>query len=447
MSSEVLAPSLDTATTELDFELPRELSHNGSGTLNPLETFKIAWRSIRGNVLRSILTTLGVVIGVGAVVALISIGNGVTSNITSNLSSFGTNLLSIRPGSSGRGGHPGLVRAGTTQSITVKDAEVINDLSDPRIAALAPYIQSSQQVKAGSSNTNSTVIGTWPGYLTARDLEVENGSFFTDEEVRRRQRAAVIGYDLVSDLFPGSSSKDVIGQSIKINNTPYKIMGILAEQGVSTFSNPNTNIFIPLDTYFQRIKREEYKGEPIVNAIYVKSEDKDVLDALQADLTQVIALEHDVLEPEKYDFNIRNQANTLDTVNSVLTTLTIFLGAVAGISLLVGGIGIMNIMLVSVTERTREIGVRKALGARQRDILTQFLIESIVLSGGGGIIGILTGILIAFVAANLAGFPFLLSPMSIVLAFGFSVAVGVFFGYYPARRAAKLDPVASLRYE
>ncbi|MCA9839926.1 MAG: ABC transporter permease [Trueperaceae bacterium] len=418
-----------------------------SGRLSIFEILKIAWRSIRANMLRSILTALGVIIGVAAVVALVSVGNGVRQNVTDSFSSFGTNLLTI---SSGQGGFgpPGLVRGGGSQTLTIEDAEAIVALADDRIEGVAPANQSNnQQVKADANNTTATIVGTWPDYEKVQNAATQAGSYFGSTDVETRKRYAVVGSEVASDLFPDVDPQAVVGQKLKIANVSYDILGVLEEQASAGFNNPNTNIIIPLSTFIQRIERNDYEGKPTVSTIAVKVEDPRDVEGVEADLTTLMANLHEKVSEDDYDFNIRNQANQLESVTAVFSTLTTFLGAIAGISLLVGGIGIMNIMLVSVTERTREIGVRKALGAKPRDILSQFLLEAILLSCVGGLIGILIGIAIGYFSTDALSVPFVLSIPSMVLAFAFSAAVGIFFGFYPAQRAAKLDPVDSLRYE
>ncbi len=419
-----------------------------SGRLSFAEILKIAWRSIRANMLRSILTALGVIIGVAAVVALVSVGNGVRQNVTNRFSSFGTNLLTISSGQGGGGGPPGLVRGGGAQTVTLADAEGIAALADKRISGIAPALQSnSQQIKAGSNNTTATLIGTWPDYETVQNAPLQAGSYFSSDDLDKRRRVAVIGTDVLTELFPDTTASALIGQSIKIANISYDVVGVLKEQATAGFSNPNSNIIIPINTYLQRIERSEYQGEPTVRSIAVHVTDARDVTAVETDLTTLMANLHEKTNSADYDFNVRNQAAQLESVTAVFSTLTLFLGAIAGISLLVGGIGIMNIMLVSVTERTREIGVRKALGAKPRDILSQFLLEAILLSCVGGLIGISIGVIIAYFSTKALSVPLVVSLPSIVLAFAFSAAVGIFFGFYPAQRAAKLDPVDSLRYE
>ncbi|MCX7782489.1 MAG: ABC transporter permease [Meiothermus sp.] len=411
--------------------------------MNPWQVFRIAWRAILGNHLRSVLTTLGVIIGVAAVVALTMVGQGSTANITRSLQSLGTNLLTVSSAAGGRGGGFGLVRFGGQQTITLKDAEAIQTAFAGKVAGVAPAAQSNQQVKFGANNLNATVIGTWPDYTTVRNAQPDQGSFFTQADVQSRRRVAVIGYGIAQDLFQGS---DPLGQRLRIAGISFTVVGVLPDKGDSGFASPNYQILVPLSTYHQRLSRSS-TGEPRVNAVYIQAPDKDSLTTLQQDLTDFMAQRRKATDPDSYDFSVQNQADALASVNQVTQTMTLFLGGVAGISLLVGGIGIMNIMLVSVTERTREIGIRKALGAKPRDILTQFLVESVVLSVGGGILGIFLGLAMARSVGQLLRVTPVFDSFSMVLAFVFSVAVGVFFGYYPASRAARLDPVESLRYE
>lgn len=405
------------------------------------EVLVMAWRSIRANVMRSVLTTLGIIIGVAAVVALTSLGAGVNARITSQLTSLGSNLLTVRTASGGGGF--GLVRSGARQSVTLEDAQAIRGLDDPRVAGVAPTLQTNAQLKAGSTNVNTTVIGSWADYASVRNADAEIGTFFADGDVTARNRVVVLGYDVATELFPAGGA---VGDSVGIGGVSYVVLGVLADGGAS-FNSSNDSVFVPISTYLQRIARQSALGAPTVQAIYVAASGADTIDALQVDLERLLAGRHETLVPSDYDFQIQNQADQLESLNTITATMSLFLGAIAGISLLVGGIGIMNIMLVSVTERTREIGVRKALGAKPRDILAQFLTESFVLSIGGGIIGVLLGLALAFGVMPQIGMAAAASPVSVAVAFGFAAAVGIFFGFYPARRAAALDPVASLRYE
>ncbi|SMB79190.1 ABC transporter permease [Deinococcus hopiensis] len=403
----------------------------------------IAWRAITGTPMRSVLTALGVIIGVAAVVALTAIGQGSTAGVTRNLQSLGTNLLTVQSARGGGGGS--LVRSGPRQTITVKDAAALATAFGSRIAGVAPAAQSSVQAKLGSSNTQVTVLGTWPAYETVRNSPVASGSYFTQAEVDARKRVAVIGAQVVTDLF--GEGANPVGQKLRLGSVNFTVVGVLPDKGNSGFGNANSQVLIPLSTYLQRFARtNSASGQPTVNNVYLQAADAKDLTQLQTDVTDLLSVRHKQTDPDNLDFQVQNQADALESLSSVTTTLTVLVGAIAGISLLVGGIGIMNIMLVSVTERTREIGVRKALGAKPRDILTQFLVEASLLSVGGGLIGLLLGVAAAY-AGKLFGIAPVFSLTPMLVAFAFSALVGVFFGYYPAARAARLDPVDSLRYE
>jgi putative ABC transport system permease protein len=419
------------------------LRTTGRGGLSLVQTFVIAWRAILGNPLRSVLTALGVIIGVGAVIALTSLGSGATSGIQAQLAGLGTNLLTVSSGQARQGGPPGLVRGGGAQTITLKDVLAIEALDG--VAGIAPTIQGNMQAKAGAENSQVTVIGTWPAYATVRNSAVATGAWFTQADVNARKRLAVIGYQVGQDLY---GTDDPLGQRIQLRGVTFTVVGVMPDKGNSGFASPNEQVFVPLSTYQQRLGTQRGNtGEPTVQSVSVQGATKEGVSDLQQRITDLLAQRHKKETPDDYDFNVQNQADLLSSVNQITTILTLFLGGVASISLLVGGIGIMNIMLVSVTERTREIGIRKALGAKPRDILTQFLVEAMVLSIGGGVIGIIIGLGLAFGGGRAVNITPVVSTESMLLAFGFSAAVGIFFGYYPAARAAKLDPVESLRYE
>jgi putative ABC transport system permease protein len=417
-----------------------------SGSLNLSEILRMAWRSIRGNVTRSLLTALGVIIGVASVITLTGLGGAVSAYVNGQFAALGTNQLTIASGGGASDAPPGggLVAAGQQLTVSLEDAEAIRDLNDPRITNVLPTVQSQFQVKAGDTNKNYMVLGTWSNYSEVRDAKPEVGYFFTPGDETARLRVAVLGFNVAEHLF--GSTEAALGQRVSINGIGFEVVGVLPDKG-SGFNSANDNVIIPLSTFLQRLdKKDTIYSETSVDSVAVQASDTDVMTELQADLERLLAARHDTPDPADYDFNITNQKDTLGTLNTILDLLQIFLGVIAGISLLVGGIGIMNIMLVSVTERTREIGIRKALGAKPRDILTQFLLESIVLSGAGGLIGLVLGVTLSAVGSGLFGY--LTIPVTgTIVAFSFAVAVGMFFGWYPARRASALDPVDSLRYE
>jgi putative ABC transport system permease protein len=418
-----------------------------SGVTDPRAIAGIALRSIRANATRSLLTALGVIIGVGAVVALTAMGSGVTRSVTASLEQLGTNLLTVS-GSVGRA-QGGIVRTDAGASVTVADAEALRALrdTDARLVGVAPVAQTSLQARAAGTNTVATVIGTWADYAEVRNAHVSTGAWFDPADSAGRRRVAVLGHDIARDLFP---EQDPIGLTLTLNGHTFTVVGVVPDKGATGFANPNRQVFVPLETYLQRLARTQVVGGVAaqgLSQIVVKAAAARDLTPLQTEITDLLVARRGTVDPENPGFQVQNQADTLASVTAVSTTLTLFLGAIASISLVVGGIGIMNIMLVSVTERTREIGIRKALGARPADIRSQFLLEAVVLAAGGGLIGIGLGVLTAYGVSPRLGVTPAIAVTPMALAFGVAVFTGVVFGLYPAQRAASLDAVASLRHE
>jgi putative ABC transport system permease protein len=408
------------------------------------ENFKIALRALRANKMRSVLTMLGIVIGVATVVALLSIGKGATASITSEIQSSGSNLLTVSPGRSQFG--PGNVTSQQQSHLYYADYELLARGLKENITAIIPTYQSSYIVKYGDESFNVTVTGVTPEYQDVRSYDVANGRFIADGDNKSQSKVAVLGSQTAEDLF-GSLSP--IGKIISINGIKFEVVGVLESKGSSGFGSSDDAVFIPLDTGYDKVfgSTATYNGKKTVNNILVSVKTTDLMDTVSAQIEYMLRRSHKLTTAEELDFNVLSQTDTLDTLNSITNTLTIFLGAIAGISLLVGGIGIMNIMLVSVTERTKEIGLRKAVGATRNQILTQFLIETVTLSLLGGTLGILLGVGIATLFSVTGLITSVITTDSILLAFFFALAIGVFFGIYPAFRAANLHPMVALRYE
>jgi len=403
-----------------------------------LEPFREGLRSIAVNKLRSSLTMLGVIIGVAAVVTMVSIGQGARQSVETQVQSLGSNLLTVFPGSISQFG----VRqgAGTRQTLVWEDGEAIaRELSS--VEAVTAEFSRNAQVVRGAENVNTGVSGVTPAFQEVRNFFAEDGGFFTDADMASRARVAVLGRTVVEELF-GDRDASPIGAAIKINRVTFTVIGVMEEKGATGFNDRDDVIFVPLTTAQRRLF-----GVDFVRAIYVKVRTPQEMTAAQDEVETLLRTRHRVTAGEESDFTIRNQADIIATFEGVARTMTLLLGGIAAVSLLVGGIGIMNIMLVSVTERTREIGIRKAVGATRRDILSQFLVESLVLSVAGGVIGLLLGMGGSRLISSLAGWATLISPGSLLMAVGFAAAVGIFFGIYPAQRAAGLDPIVALRYE
>jgi putative ABC transport system permease protein len=405
--------------------------------LRSLQTALISLRALRRNKMRSMLTALGIIIGVASVVAMVAVGNGAQARITSQVSALGQNLLSVFAGSRKSGGvNSGL---GSASALTLADADAIGrEVTD--VVAISPEATTTAQAIASGRNWSTTVAGESPDYLKIRDWKLAAGSMFTDHEVRSAAKVAVIGSKTANELF---GPLNPVGQTVRVGNIPFVIIGLLESKGAGMGGqNQDDRIIIPYTTAMKRITGEKY-----LRSINVQIGSADRMEIAQEQITSLLRQRHRLATGRDNDFNIFNQKEIADTVNSISKIITLLLGSIAGISLVVGGIGIMNIMLVSVTERTREIGIRIAVGAQPGDIKLQFLIEAITLSLLGGLIGVLLGIGASKLVEFFANFKAIVSTGSIILAFGVSFAIGVFFGFYPARKAARLDPIEALRYE
>jgi len=416
-----------------------------------LESLRVAWDGLMANKMRSSLTMLGVIIGVGAVIALLSIGQGAQVAITGEITGAGSNLLFVAPGAVTFGGVQS--PAGSAATLTQADAEAIADPRNvPDAAVVAPEFAQNTQVIFGNTNVNAKVTGVTPDYQAVFGLEVARGRFIERQDVNGRTMVAVLGYQTAQDLFGGF---DPLEQKIKVTipgltggRVSLTVVGVLAEKGGSRLGNPDDAVLVPITTAQTKIfSGRNALGEFIVTTVNVVAASEDQAEAATGQIEALLLRRHGFGPDEEGDFGVVNQADLLAMVTQVTNILTVFLGAIAAISLLVGGIGIMNIMLVSVTERTREIGIRKAVGARKVDILTQFLLEAVVLSLLGGLIGILLGVGIAKLVDTAGVMRAVVSPTAVLLAVGFSLAVGLFFGIYPANRAASLNPIEALRYE
>ncbi|MBI2644764.1 ABC transporter permease [Candidatus Uhrbacteria bacterium] len=399
------------------------------------DIFQETYISLSGNKVRSSLTILGIVIGISSVIAMISIGEGAKVSIRSSIEGLGSNLLMIMPGvvQPGRG----IVSSGRGSAQTLKneDADVLREISG--IAEISPESSRRFQVTAPTgNNTNTTIMGATPVYLSVRNISMADGSFLTEAHMRSLARSAVLGATVAKDLFGDS---EAMGKTIRISKMNFMVIGVLSAKGGAGFSGPDDMIFIPLTT-MQKI----LSGADYLSSIAISVQNKDEMNTVRDAATDSLVLKHRVSEP---DFSIISQEDILGTLTQVVNTFTLFLAAIAGISLLVGGIGIMNMMLTNVTERTKEIGLRKAIGAKRKDITQQFLAESIALTFIGGLIGVFLGAVISYGVNRLGIIQSQVSVPSIFLAFGVSAAIGIIFGYYPAQRAAKLDPITALRYE
>jgi putative ABC transport system permease protein len=397
-------------------------------------TLIVSFRALRRNILRSALTSLGIIIGVAAVIATVSIGNGAKAQVEGQIASLGQNIITVFPGTATTGGMRG--GWGSASSLTPEDAEAI--LTDvPGVVAVSPEMRDRAQVLANGLNWNTMIMGEGPDYITIRVWPLSEGAMFADQDVRSYAKVAVIGKTVADQLFPDG---DAVGQTIRIRNIPFKIVGVLESKGFNFFGqDQDDTVVIPYTSHLRRVARRQN-----LNSILVQAIAPEQMPFIQEQITDLLQQRRGGREP---DFTVRNQVELAQAATATSRTMTWLLGAIAGVSLIVGGIGIMNIMLVSVTERTREIGIRLAIGAHGREIMLQFLTESVVLSAFGGTLGILLGIGASKLMTHFNGWATLVSTDAIIIAFFFSAAVGIFFGFYPARKAAQLDPIEALRYE
>jgi len=401
------------------------------------ELIVTAFGALSGNILRTLLTMLGIIIGIASVILIISLGQGAKASITDQISSFGANLISINPGAESFGPARG---AGALTTLTNEDAQAIARSGIPNIMTLSAQAGKRVQVIADGENVNVTVAGVDPAYQSIQSLDLRDGSFIDDSHISGLARVAVVGPQVVKDLF-GDGAKP-IGATIRIDGKPFRVIGVTASKGTGSFANPDDSIYIPLTTAMKLILGQNHVDNIVLNAASA-----DAVPQVMEDIKLFLFERHRIKDPELADFSIHSAQDAISTLGNVTNILTALLTAIAAISLVVGGIGIMNIMLVTVTERTREIGLLKAIGAKRRDILAQFLIEAVVLTMSGGVLGMLLGTSLAYAISSAINIPFVLGSSAIVLSVGVSSIVGIVFGLYPARRAAGLSPIDALRFE
>ncbi|MFY9619595.1 MAG: ABC transporter permease [Pyrinomonadaceae bacterium] len=404
-----------------------------------LNIIRVAFRALQRNKMRAALTMLGIIIGVSAVVAMVSIGQGAQAAVQAQIDSIGTNLLFVSAGAQNVGG----VRSGTgdsgTNTLTVEDLEAIKR-EVPSVSMVTPTVNARSQLVVANMNWNTSIQGVSEQFPEVRKWTIQSGEFFSDSDVRTAGRVLVIGQTIADNLFAGS---DPIGQTIRVQNLPFRVTGVMARKGQDAQGRDQDDVaFTPYTTVQKKIL-----GSPRLQIAYVSAVSPDATYTAQAQITELLRQRHKLGPNEPDDFTVRNMSDIAEAASETNSTMTMLLACIAGVSLLVGGIGIMNIMLVSVTERTREMGIRMAIGARSSAVRSQFLIESVVLSVTGGLFGILLGVAVSLAIPAMLGWPTLISTMAIVGSVIFSGAVGIFFGYYPARKAAALDPIDALRYE
>jgi len=407
-----------------------------------LAALRIALRALRVNRLRSALTMLGIIIGVAAVIAMVAVGSGATERIQQQIQAIGSNLIMVVPGSITSNG----IRLGSGAVVTLSEDDAKAIVAEcPAVATVAPTVRGAAQVMYGNANWATSIVGTTQDYLTIRDQSVLSGSPFTADDVNSGAKVALLGTTVTQNLF---GEADPVGQSIRIKNVPFTVDGVLSPKGQSPSGQDQDDvILIPISTAKRQVVGASQANSRSVQAVMVQAVNAAAMDEAQREMGALLRQRHRIQPGQDDDFTVRNLSDVFAAQESSARVMSILLGAIASVSLIVGGIGIMNIMLVSVTERTREIGLRLAIGAKTRDILAQFLVEAVTLSVFGGIVGILSGLGASILISYFAGWSTLVSATSIGLAFAFSGLVGVFFGYYPARKAALLDPIEALRYE
>ena len=406
-----------------------------------LDIFHETSSALRANKVRSGLTMLGIVIGISSVIAMISIGTGAQQSIQSSIQSIGSNLILVMPGAQQTPGSIVNAGRGTAQTLTNEDAAALQSQVQG-VAAVSPEVTTNKQVTYKGTNTRTSIVGATPAYVSVRNVTVDSGAFFTQSQSTSVARVAVIGPTVRDDLFGVDSADTAIGKQISIGGSTFTVIGITKAKGGSGFSNQDNQIFIPISS-----AQQLFTGNKYLSTISIQADTSDDMTNVQSQITSILLDRHHIALAANADFSTLNQADIVATASSVTGIFTELLAAVAGISLVVGGIGIMNMMLTTVTERTREIGLRKAIGAKKSDISTQFLVEAVSLTFVGGVIGVLLGMLISYGVSTFANIQTSTSLNSILLAFGVSAAIGIIFGYYPARRAANLNPIEALRYE